>query len=88
MDADFSMSDASSLEFFVPDMDVDGQVPPPGPSPGPAGPAGPHFQVKQQPFHSNQQHTVYSERAARDTARFERSEYFANCDRTIAVFKI
>ena len=42
MDADFSMSDAPSPEYFVPDMEVDGHAPPPGPPPGPAGPAGPH----------------------------------------------
>ena len=43
MDADFSMREAASPEYIMPDMDVDGQVPPPGPPPGPAGPAGPQF---------------------------------------------
>ena len=42
MDAEFSISRAASPEYFMLDMDVDGQVPPPGPPPGPAGPAGPH----------------------------------------------
>ena len=43
MDADFSMSRTASPKYFVPDMDVDGQVPPPGPPPAPARPAGPHI---------------------------------------------
>ena len=38
----FEMSDAPSPEYFVPDMDVDGQAPPPGLPLGPAGSAGPH----------------------------------------------
>ena len=55
MDADVSMSDAPSSEYFVPDMDVDGQVPPPGPPPGPAGPAGPpFFMLSSNLLHSNQ----------------------------------
>ena len=37
------MGDAPSPEYSVPDMDVNGQAPPPGPPPGPAGSAGPHF---------------------------------------------
>ena len=43
MNEDFEISDAPSPEYFVPDMDVEGQAPPPGPPSGPAGPAGPHF---------------------------------------------
>ena len=41
MDADFSMSDAASPEYFVLDMEVAGQAPPPGLLPGLAGPADP-----------------------------------------------
>ena len=43
MNEDNEMSDAPSPEYFVLDMNVDGQAPLPGPPPGPAGPAGPHL---------------------------------------------